>query len=334
MQSTDVIQPTAIQTPIAVNGDKNIPSQTASGSDTSSINLGFLPITSEPLDDGGIAPERTDFNGMFYLATDQRVFLQNGGVITYDSDVATSIGGYPLNAMLGVIDSSGNLGIVRSLQENNQYDFVTNPSYIDGQKWEYVYLNNFSLLDFKTGIGIPQFTLNFTSNLPSGCVDLNGAAVSRTTYASLFAIYGTTYGEGNGSTTFNLPDFRNRVIWGSTTAGYLTAGLPSLSTDSAGSHSHTFTGTTQTGYAYCLGNANSPCDGSMCSNTGTLSTESQGDGGSGKDARMNITITPSGSIGYAGSHSHTISSSVSGILGAASTVQPPAIKIRVFTRYE
>lgn len=39
----------------------------------------------------------------------------------------------------------------------------------------------------------------------------DGSAVSRTTYAELFAVIGTTYGSGNGSTTFNLPDLRGRV---------------------------------------------------------------------------------------------------------------------------
>lgn len=142
MQSSDLITPLAIQTPICINGDKNIPSQNASGTDTSSINLGFLPITSEPLDDGGIAPERTDFNGMFYLSTDQRVFLQNGGLITFNASVSSNIGGYPKGAVLSYIDGNGNLGFVKSLIENNTKNFVTTPSYIDGTNWKYVPINN------------------------------------------------------------------------------------------------------------------------------------------------------------------------------------------------
>lgn len=45
---------------------------------------------------------------------------------------------------------------------------------------------------------------------PSGWLMCDGAAVSRTTYASLFAALGTAYGSGDGSTTFNLPDYRGR----------------------------------------------------------------------------------------------------------------------------
>ena len=46
---------------------------------------------------------------------------------------------------------------------------------------------------------------------PSGWIFCDGAAVSRVTYAELFAAIGTTYGAGDGSTTFNLPDLRGRV---------------------------------------------------------------------------------------------------------------------------
>lgn len=141
MQKTDLIAPLPIGTPIALTGDKTIPPQSATGTDTSSIDVGFLPITSEPLDDGGIAPERLDFNGMFYLSTDQRVFLQNGGFITYDSSVATKIGGYPEGAILGYVSQSG-YGFVESLIDNNQYNFVTTPSYIDGINWRFIPLIN------------------------------------------------------------------------------------------------------------------------------------------------------------------------------------------------
>lgn len=64
------------------------------------------------------------------------------------------------------------------------------------------------------------------STAPSGWLICDGSAISRTTYAALFAIVGTTYGIGNGSTTFNLPDLRDRTVRGksgSTTLG-ATAG--------------------------------------------------------------------------------------------------------------
>jgi len=52
------------------------------------------------------------------------------------------------------------------------------------------------------------------STAPTGWLKANGAAVSRTTYAALFAAIGTTYGTGDGSTTFNLPDLRGEFVRG------------------------------------------------------------------------------------------------------------------------
>ena len=61
------------------------------------------------------------------------------------------------------------------------------------------------------------------SSLPSGWLDCDGSAVSRTTYADLFAAIGTTWGAGNGSTTFNVPDLRGRALIGVGTGSGLTA---------------------------------------------------------------------------------------------------------------
>lgn len=49
------------------------------------------------------------------------------------------------------------------------------------------------------------------SSAPTGWLVCDGSAVSRTTYSALFALIGTTYGAGNGSTTFNVPDLRARM---------------------------------------------------------------------------------------------------------------------------
>lgn len=49
---------------------------------------------------------------------------------------------------------------------------------------------------------------------PTGYLECDGSAVSRSTYATLFAAIGSTYGAGNGSTTFNLPDLRGEFVRG------------------------------------------------------------------------------------------------------------------------
>ena len=70
------------------------------------------------------------------------------------------------------------------------------------------------------------------STIPDGWLLCNGASVSRTTYAKLFAAIGTRYGSGNGSTTFNLPNFNGRHVLGTTNTGnlgsYVSAGLPDI----------------------------------------------------------------------------------------------------------
>lgn len=67
------------------------------------------------------------------------------------------------------------------------------------------------------------------NTIPSGYLACNGAAISRTTYADLFAVIGTTYGSGDGSTTFNLPNLTDKFIQGSNTAGTVkSAGLPNI----------------------------------------------------------------------------------------------------------
>lgn len=53
-----------------------------------------------------------------------------------------------------------------------------------------------------------------TSKIPSGFCLADGRALSRTTYADLFALIGTTYGSGDGSTTFNIPDMREATAKG------------------------------------------------------------------------------------------------------------------------
>ncbi len=72
--------------------------------------------------------------------------------------------------------------------------------YWDGAKWDCA--NN--------PAGTVQYFANTT--VPNGYLECNGAAVNRTTYAELFAAIGITYGAGNGTTTFNLPDLRGEFI--------------------------------------------------------------------------------------------------------------------------
>lgn len=64
------------------------------------------------------------------------------------------------------------------------------------------------------GIPIGGGCLHFSTVVPTGFLECNGVAISRTTYAALFAVIGTTFGPGDGLTTFQLPDCRGEFIRG------------------------------------------------------------------------------------------------------------------------
>ena len=71
------------------------------------------------------------------------------------------------------------------------------------------------------------------TDVPTGYLLCNGAAVSRTKYSSLFAKIGTKFGTGDGSTTFNLPNLEGRVLQATTNTSeagkFLEASLPNIS---------------------------------------------------------------------------------------------------------
>lgn len=78
------------------------------------------------------------------------------------------------------------------------------------------------------------------STVPAGWLECDGAAVSRTTYAALFTAIGTTYGAGDGSTTFNLPDLRGEFIrgWDHGRGVDAARALGSAQADEFKSHTH------------------------------------------------------------------------------------------------
>lgn len=92
---------------------------------------------------------------------------------------------------------------------------------------------------FKTGQ-----LIEFAGNAaPDGFLPCNGAAVSRTTYAALFNVIGTIWGAGDGSTTFNIPNFINKFVKGSSTSGTVNAeSLPNITGGNWTSRGYTTTG--------------------------------------------------------------------------------------------
>lgn len=146
--------------------------------------------------------------------------------------------------------------------------------------------------------------------LPEGWLFCDGAAVSRTAYRALFGVLGTTWGGGNGSTTFNLPNFDDRVLQGKSSTNpvgtYKSAGLPNITGDSSG-------GGTSLGNFFTGG-----------ANAGT--------GAIRLSATRNRTSIGAGSTNGWGNFSIDASLSNS-IYGNSATVQPPAACVRFVIKY-
>ncbi|MEE9357456.1 phage tail protein [Candidatus Vondammii sp. HM_W22] len=82
--------------------------------------------------------------------------------------------------------------------------------------------------------------------LPTGYLECNGAAINRTTYSDLFAVIGTGFGAGDGSTTFNLPDLRGEFIRGWDNSRGIDSGRALRSSQTADTSYSRFTSARQT----------------------------------------------------------------------------------------
>lgn len=156
------------------------------------------------------------------------------------------------------------------------------------------------------GTPVGTIIMYAANTIPDGYLLCDGSAVSRTDYAELFKVIGTTWGTGNGSTTFNLPNAVGRFPMGSSSVGsYKNAGLPAL-----------------TGAAAYYGFCNSS---SATAKIGALSAHAP-------KLHATFDISGSGTKFY----TYTLDFDASwknAIYGKATTVQPPAMTIKYLIKY-
>lgn len=145
------------------------------------------------------------------------------------------------------------------------------------------------------GAKIGQPIITLDNSLEENEIWLEGAEVSKANYPNLYAIYGDTYGAPSDTNNFILPDFRNRAIWGADGFGYLEAGLPNIS------------------FTIKEGLLNGATNGAL--------TISQVSGTWGGNSWKKCTGVVDASV-------------QNSIYGNSETVQPPAIKVRVKTKFE
>lgn len=224
-------EPTQWDHTLGNNADTStLPDDAAATAGIASLQKLFQIINSTPLEAGGIAPDREDVNALFKYLGDQIFYTQNGGIPSYN--VA-----YDYIPGRVVLYTDNNL--YKCIQANGASSTVVAPT--DSTYWSQIPTYTDLPDPIPTGV-----ILTFGgSTVPEGFLLCNGAAISRTTYAKLFAAIGTLYGAGDGSTTFNLPDMRDKFAEGSgtyTVGTAVEAGLPNITGEFTGSASNIISG--------------------------------------------------------------------------------------------
>lgn len=167
----------------------------------------------------------------------------------------------------------------------------------------------------------------FGSTAPnSSFVLAYGQAISRTTYSTLFSLFSTTYGSGDGSTTFNVPDLRGRVVagadsMGGVAAGRLTDAVAGIDTlgDAGGAQSRTIVTANLPPYtpSGSIGGTGNSSDSNIQKNAGSITISTGG--------ANTVPLVSQGSISVAGSQYSFTGTAQGGTSTPVVTVQPTIV---------
>ena len=261
---TDPTNPEAFMPYVDTGDNNNLKLRNASNNGFTTVgsineaNLGLLPrsggtMTGQILGDDGSAAGSPAYafdndtdTGMFRSGANTIGFSTAGTARVSISDAGLDItNGLPLRLQ----DSSGapfvSLKSPSSLSGN--VDLTLPSSIVNGG---FLQTDNSGNLSFQIVAGVPTgavFALpntqasgtGYQSNgIPTGYLECNGTAISRSTFAALFNVIGTSYGTGNGSTTFNLPDLRGEFIRGFDSGRGVDSGRSIASSQTAQNQSH------------------------------------------------------------------------------------------------
>lgn len=256
--------------------------------------------------------DSSDFNQHAFLQDTLIKEAEQYGVMRWNNTTTYKEGGYCLGQDKKLYQAKrDNQGKEPTASKDDWFDvlsiyqLIANLSQtVDGSTSKYP--SNKAVLDYTESKAVPvgAFMPYAADTPPEGWLKCDGSTVSRTTYSALFAKIGTKYGSGDGSKTFNLPNFINKTFWGDSSSGTVkAAGLPSIQ------HTHR--------HRHGLPGANSSCAG------GGRVLYVYGANDSGSAAQ-----------GYRQSeYDNTQNSAVSAIYGKSSTVQPPALTTIICIKY-
>ena len=285
-----------------------------------SANLGLLPraggtMTGQLLgDDSSVAgspayafDNDTD-TGMFRSGANTIGFSTSGTARVSISDAGLDVvNGLPIRLQ----DSSGSPFVsLKSPSALSGNVALTLPSSITNGG--FLQTDGSGNLSFQIVAGVPSGSVfcMAVATVPSGYLECNGNAVSRTTYAALFAIIGTNYGTGNGSSTFNLPDLRGEFVRGFDNGRNADTGRSIASSQGASNASHnhsiSLSGTTSTKSLTGSVQRISETFNNSGSTTGVFSKQSGFDAGFTPGSPDN---NNTGAFSIDASHNHTFSAS-------------------------
>lgn len=257
---------------------------------------------------GASLPATGSAGELFFNTTDLKVYSHDGTTWNSVGGGAIPSDTAPSNPTAGMLWWKTNEGTLWTY-------------YYDGDSYQWVEATNV-IANVEPNPIPAGAIMAWTSDLiPSNWLLCDGSAVSRTTYTSLFAAIGTTYGVGDGSTTFNLPNLKGKTVvgkdssqtefdtlgetGGAKTHTLTTAEMPSH-THTQDAHSHTYSGTTST-----AGNHNHAIyvDSTQLRYINTSASQSSGMGGLAGIAGGADNLR----TGTNGDHTHTYSGTTSSV---------------------
>lgn len=313
---------------------------------TAWVGAGFVGVNASSANTGSYVVQR-DASGNFSAGTITATLTGNATNVSGIVSVA--------NGGTGQITANAGLNALLPTQTSNSGKYLTSNG--TDSSWGAVIsgttIPSASIQMFAGAVTQSASAGVVTTTAPSGWLLCDGAIVSRTTYSALWTALGTTsspYGQGDGSTTFALPDMRSKVPIGVGTGSGLTARTlggvigaenTTLATTNLPSHDHAFTpaGTIQPESGHVHASANAGWHAHASNNSVLLYVGSGGGanlnaGTTWQAYNMNATMQGNGdhnhgNTNYNSGHSHgfTGSAGTTGASGSGSsfTNMPPAI---------
>lgn len=194
--------PNKIPMPFSTNGDmREIPTEQGDLIGRASWSTGFGTEFSQrlPPNGKGSPVSRLDFNAILNAISQIAYFVQSGGIFQYDDSLE-----YQANRSLVFYDGQ----LYFCIKDNGPSNTIVAPG-SNASVWQPLLV--FAQSKYPT---VGNIIYRASNKIPANLCICNGSEISREQYSELFADIGTTFGEGDGSTTFNLPDLRGIFIRG------------------------------------------------------------------------------------------------------------------------